>query len=122
MMIFIMLRVLFLIEINNFKKRLRKKTHKFFEQISADYERDEQQEEEKEKLKTKKDNKLKYIDVLHQILQYFKSNSFSRDTIWEIKEIINNFTKDINFSYEPMKSKLSIEKLKNNNWGVKYSW
>jgi hypothetical protein len=31
--------------------------------------------------KQKKQKKIKYIDVLHKILQYFKSNSFSRDTI-----------------------------------------
>ena len=98
-----------------FQEKVKIKTPKFFEQISADYERDEQQEEEKEKPKTKKDNKLKYIDVLHKILQYFNSNSFSRETIKEVKEIVNNITKEINFSYEPIKSKVSIEKLKKNS-------
>ena len=66
----------------------------------------------KKNQKQKKDNKLKYIDVLYKILQYFKSISFSRDTMKEVNEIINNLTKEINFSYEPIKSKVSIEKLK----------
>ena len=112
MMIFIMLRVLFFNRSKEFQEKVKIKTPKFFKQISADYERDEQREEEKEKTKTKKDNKLKYIDVLYKILQYFKSNSFSRDTIKEVKEIINNFTTEINFSYEPIKSKVSIKNFK----------
>ena len=51
-----------------FQEKVKKKTPKFFEQISADYERDEQQEEEKEKPKTKK---IINWNILMSYIKYF---------------------------------------------------
>ena len=66
-----------------------------------------------EEEKPKEDKQLKYNDVLQKLLQYLNSKSISSHTLKEVNEYINDFTNQINFSYEPIKSKLGIEKLKN---------
>ena len=71
-----------------------------------------------EEEKPKEDKQLKYNDVLHKLLQFLNSNyiekikSFSSHTLKQVNEYINDVIKEINFSYDPIISKKSIETLK----------
>ena len=68
-------------------------------------------EEEKPK---KKDEKLKYNDNLKNLLKYLDSDIISRHPLKIVNEYKHDFTKEIKILYERIKSRLGIEKLKNN--------
>ena len=71
MMIFIMLRVLFFNRSKEFQEKVKIKTPKFFEQISADYERDDDDNGE---LKTITVKKRKNKNKKKKIYNYIMTN------------------------------------------------
>jgi hypothetical protein len=73
---------------------------------------------QKEEVKPKEDKQLKYNDVLHKLLLFLNSNyiekikSFSRHTLKQVNEYINDVIKEKKNSYDPIISKKSIKKKK----------
>ena len=101
------------IKTKNLYKPLKKEANKEEEPKIFTIKTKKTNPKKKEEEKPKEDKQFKYNDVLQKLLQYLNSKSISSHALKEVNEYINDFTNQINFSYEPIKSKLGIEKLKN---------
>ena len=106
------------IKTKNLYKPLKKEANKEEEPKIFTIKTKKTNQKNKEEEKPEEDTQLKYNDVLHKLLQFLNSNyiekikSFSRHTLKQVNEYINDVIKEINFSYDPIISKKSIEKLK----------
>jgi hypothetical protein len=101
------------IKTKNLYKPLKKEANKEEEPKIFTIKTKKNNPKKKEEEKPKEDTQLKYNDVLQKLLQYLNSESVSRHSLKQVNEFINDITNKINFSYEPIKSKLGIKKLKN---------